>query len=206
MRRSDNLLLCLHFFNFTLDQKRTCMKSLLIIGILLLTQLGFSQSGPDNGLKESQPTYYALKNATIYVSPTEKLSNGTILVKDDKIVSVGMSGLILIPKEAVVIDCKGKVILPAFIELNSSVGMQKVVPAKTREREGPYYWNQAIHPELNASENYNYDEKGTQAMIEKGFGALPDTLREYVKYIEDQVDCPITIISMGPQRHETIIR
>ena len=46
----------------------------------------------------------------------------------------------------------------------------------------------------------------TPDMIEKGFGALPDTLREYVKYIEDQVDCPITIISMGPQRHETIIR
>ena len=46
----------------------------------------------------------------------------------------------------------------------------------------------------------------TPDMIEKGFSALPDTLREYVKYIEDQVDCPITIISMGPQRHETIIR
>jgi len=46
----------------------------------------------------------------------------------------------------------------------------------------------------------------TPDMIEKGFRALPKTLQQYVKYIEDQVDCPITIISMGPQRHETIIR
>ena len=46
----------------------------------------------------------------------------------------------------------------------------------------------------------------TPDMIEKGFGALPQTLRDYVKYIEDQINCKITIISMGPQRHETIIR
>ena len=55
-------------------------------------------------------------------------------------------------------------------------------------------------------ESLNGWGKLTPDMIEKGFSALPDTLREYVKYIEDQVDCPITIISMGPQRHETIIR
>ena len=46
----------------------------------------------------------------------------------------------------------------------------------------------------------------TSDMIDKGFKSLPNTLQQYVKYIEDQVDCPITIISMGPQRHETIIR
>ena len=46
----------------------------------------------------------------------------------------------------------------------------------------------------------------TPDMIEKGFNALPQALQDYVKYIEAQVDCKITIISMGPQRHETIIR
>ena len=46
----------------------------------------------------------------------------------------------------------------------------------------------------------------TPDMIERGFSALPNTLQQYVKYIEDQVDCPVSIISMGPQRHETIIR
>tara|TARA_S200000501_G_scaffold129376_1_gene122249 strand:- start:98 stop:1387 length:1290 start_codon:yes stop_codon:yes gene_type:complete len=46
----------------------------------------------------------------------------------------------------------------------------------------------------------------TPDMIEKGFSALPQTLRDYVKYIENQINCKITIISMGPQRHETILR
>ena len=46
----------------------------------------------------------------------------------------------------------------------------------------------------------------TPDMIEKGFSALPQTLKDYVKYIEDQINCKITIISMGPQRHETILR
>ena len=45
-----------------------------------------------------------------------------------------------------------------------------------------------------------------ETMIKKGFSALPKTLQQYVKYIEEQVSCPVTIISMGPQRHETIIR
>jgi len=41
---------------------------------------------------------------------------------------------------------------------------------------------------------------------EKGFGALPETLKEYIKFVEDQVDCPVKLISVGPQRHETILR
>ena len=41
---------------------------------------------------------------------------------------------------------------------------------------------------------------------EKGFNALPETLKEYVKFVEDQIDCPVKLISVGPQRHETILR
>ena len=46
----------------------------------------------------------------------------------------------------------------------------------------------------------------TSDMIDKGFNSLPSTLQTYVQYIEDEVGCPISIISMGPQRHETIMR
>ena len=41
---------------------------------------------------------------------------------------------------------------------------------------------------------------------EKGFGALPETLKEYIKFVEDQINCPVKLISVGPQRHETILR
>ena len=41
---------------------------------------------------------------------------------------------------------------------------------------------------------------------EKGYDALPKTLKEYISFIEDEVCCSIKIISVGPQRHETILR
>ena len=41
---------------------------------------------------------------------------------------------------------------------------------------------------------------------EKGFNALPETLKDYIKFVEDQIDCPVKLISVGPQRHETILR
>ena len=41
---------------------------------------------------------------------------------------------------------------------------------------------------------------------EKGFSALPETLKEYIKFVEDQIGCPVKLISVGPQRHETILR
>ena len=43
-------------------------------------------------------------------------------------------------------------------------------------------------------------------VLERGYGALPDTLKKYIDFIEKGVDCPVKIISVGPQRHETIIR
>ena len=43
-------------------------------------------------------------------------------------------------------------------------------------------------------------------VLESGYGALPDTLKKYIDFIEKGVDCPVKIISVGPQRHETIIR
>jgi len=43
-------------------------------------------------------------------------------------------------------------------------------------------------------------------MTEKGYKSLPETLRNYVKFIEDQVSCHVSIISIGPERSQTIIR
>ena len=41
---------------------------------------------------------------------------------------------------------------------------------------------------------------------EKGYNALPETLKDYIAFIESEVGCPVKIVSVGPQRHETIIR
>ena len=41
---------------------------------------------------------------------------------------------------------------------------------------------------------------------DKGFDAMPQTLKDYIAFIEHEVGCPVKIVSVGPQRHETIIR
>ena len=41
---------------------------------------------------------------------------------------------------------------------------------------------------------------------DKGFSKLPQEVKEYISFIEKRIDCNVTIVSVGPQRHETIIR
>ena len=45
-----------------------------------------------------------------------------------------------------------------------------------------------------------------QNIWDKGYDAMPQTLKDYILFIEREVDCPVKIVSVGPQRHETIIR
>lgn len=40
----------------------------------------------------------------------------------------------------------------------------------------------------------------------RNFDQLPDEARAYVRFIEDETRCPISIISTGPRREETILR
>ena len=41
---------------------------------------------------------------------------------------------------------------------------------------------------------------------DKGYDVLPQALKDYINFIEHEVDCPVKIVSVGPQRHETITR
>ncbi len=41
---------------------------------------------------------------------------------------------------------------------------------------------------------------------DKGFNKLPKEIKDYISFIEERIDCKVTIVSVGPQRHETIIR
>lgn len=151
------------------------MRILLLLSTLLVSFISYNQSTPQNGTHDSHPAYYLLKNASIYFSPTKKMEKGMILIKGDKIIKAGK--LITAPKEAVIIDLEGKTILPAFIELNTNVGLPKVTPKKrnpspqlSTSKKGAFYWNEAIHPEVDASESYSSDQKRNKELIERGFG------------------------------------
>lgn len=137
--------------------------------------LSWGQMIPQNGTGESKPAMIAFKNARIVVSPTKTIEQGTLLIEGDKIVDVGM--MVFIPDGAVIIDCYGRTILPSFIETNAAIGLPKpqsegfsMRPQLESSKKGAYYWNEAIHPEVNAGKLYQIDSKANEELIKMGFG------------------------------------
>lgn len=142
----------------------------LICGFLLTIGSTHAQIRPENGMAESKAPAYVLKNATIYVSPDEVLHHATIVVQGDKIVKVGTALLTKGPKNAVEIDCSDKVILPAFVDLFSTMGIPEEKRPENDTRDGALHWNYSIHPEYDAAQTYSYNEKAAAEMVDKGFG------------------------------------
>lgn len=141
---------------------------------LLLAQPTF----PKNGVYDERDDHYALTNATIYMTPTQKLENATLIIKKGKVVAVGKN--IKIPKDAVQIDLQGKYIYPSFIELSSDYGIQKEKAfakvgsqsQKTSNKSGAYSWNEALRPEIAANELFKVDDKAAEEYRQQGFGTV----------------------------------
>ena len=143
--------------------------------IIFISFCSLSQYNPQNGTIASKPKMVAFKNARIIISPEKTIENGTLLIEDDRIVDAGI--LVIIPERAIEIDCKGKTIVPAFIELYSNVGLPKPVstnnsnrPQLESSKQGAYYWNEAMHPETDASQVYQIDQKSNESLVKMGFG------------------------------------
>lgn len=41
---------------------------------------------------------------------------------------------------------------------------------------------------------------------DQGYDSLPRQIKDYINFIEQEVECAVKIVSIGPQRHQTIIR
>src|ERR1700759_1131824 len=133
------------------------MKKLLLCGFaaLLCNFARAQQTFPVNGVQDIRPGLYAFTNATIVVNSQQTIQNGTLLIKDRVIESVGTSTAI--PKGYVVVDLKGKYIYPSLIDAYTTYGLpdaprqaftgRTITPLSTKP--GAYGWNEAIRPEMN---------------------------------------------------------
>lgn len=133
---------------------------------------------PENaGVKASNNNYTAFTNAKIYVTPTQVIEKGTLLIQNGKIISTAKTANL--PKNTIVIDLEGKSIYPSFIDVYSKFGVEqpKKKPGGGRSaqyeasREG-YYWNDHIMPENRAIEKFAYDDKEAKELREAGFGVV----------------------------------
>jgi imidazolonepropionase-like amidohydrolase len=91
------------------------MNKILLTLVLLLISCGALIPATVRAQAQSATQSLALTGAKIYPSPSEKpILNGTVLIKDGKIVAVGDSRRISIPKDTTILDCKGLVLTAAF--------------------------------------------------------------------------------------------
>tara|TARA_R100001369_G_scaffold3540_10_gene11058 strand:+ start:14025 stop:16955 length:2931 start_codon:yes stop_codon:yes gene_type:complete len=128
----------------------------------------------NSGVIANNKNYTAFTNATIHVSPTEVIENGTLLIKEGKVVSVGKS--VSIPKNTTSIDLSGKSIYPSFIDMYTTFGVKKPKRGGSGPQYGPgrsgFYWNDHIMPEQDVMASFKYDAKSATEMHKLGFGVV----------------------------------
>ncbi|MFM7006016.1 MAG: amidohydrolase family protein [Flavobacteriales bacterium] len=182
------------------------MKIRLFLLFVSFVSIGksFAQFGPENGLKASEPKYILLQHATILVKPGQTLEDTDLLIQEGKIVQVGKN---LQQDAAVVLNYTDKVLVPAFIDLYSSVGLDPITfknngwrPQLESNKEGAYYWNEAVHPELQAAAAFKLTENGSDQLKQAGFGFA------LTHHMDGIVRGSAALVALGQsQVHEQII-
>lgn len=97
----------------------------------------------------------AVVGDTIYTMAGEKIVNGVVLIKDDKIETVGLQSEIEIPADYKIV--KGKVVTPGLIDAHSVVGLSGIY--NYAHDQDQLEKSDAIQPELRAFDAYNMREK-----------------------------------------------
>ena len=161
------------------------MKKIILLFLLIsVFNLSSQEYFPvNNDVKAPNKGYTAFINANIQVSPNEFVKNATLLIKGNKIVSVGSS--ISVPNSTAIIDLKGLFIYPSFIDIYSDFGVKKPEHNKTHwtkyqwdsKRDG-YYWNDHIRAEVNAFETYEFEEKDAKELLKLGFGTVNTHIKD----------------------------
>jgi len=163
--------------------------------LLFLTLFSSAQTTfPVNGIADQREHCYAFTHATLVKDGTTTLNDATLVIRDGLVVAAN-TGQVPIPKDAVVIDCAGKYIYPSFIDLYTDYGIP--TPEGQRGRgpaspadffrqpaqiesatKGAYNWNQAIHPETDASKLFNVDDAKAKPLRDLGFGTVLSHVRD----------------------------
>ena len=159
------------------------MKHFYVWALLMCTAViaMAQESFPINGIRDIRTGSYAFTNATIVQNEKTKIEKATLLIKQGKITAVGTS--VVIPKDAVVVNCEGKYIYPSFVDAFTDYGVG--APKRptgafnyggpgqfVSNKPGAYNWNQAIKPEVNAADVFNIDESSAKNYRANGFGSV----------------------------------
>lgn len=162
------------------------IRLLALVFLSYCASLSAQEYFPKNdGVKAKDNNYTAFTNAKIYVTPTQIIDGGTLLIQNGKVVQVGKS--VTIPQNTVKINLSGKSVYPSFIDIYSDFGVAKPkkLPATGRSthykasREG-FYWSDHVMPENNAMAKFKYDDKKAKELRDVGFGVVNSHIKDGV--------------------------
>ena len=138
-------------------------------------QVTFPQAAPS----DERAGLFALTGATVYVDYKTRIDSATLIVRDGKVEACARG--LAVPKDAVQVDCKGKTIYPAFIDLYAGYGLPAPAaegksptqrPQQYSNKQGAYAWNEALKPEFEAAKAFAADAKVAEEWRKIGFGTL----------------------------------
>ncbi len=151
----------------------------LLVLLLNVLRADAQATFPANDVANPKEGCYAFTNATIVKDAQTTIKDATLVIRQGKVEAAGTG--VVIPKDAVVVDCKGKYIYPSFIDIYSDYG----TPAVTRggfnfggqsqmvsNTKGAYGWNQAIKSEVDVSKIFAVNESKAKELRGIGFGAV----------------------------------
>jgi imidazolonepropionase-like amidohydrolase len=151
---------------------------LTVIWLTCLHKITAQVTFPTNGAPFNPHSTYAFINANIYVDYETLIKNGILLFKDCKIISA--SDKTEIPKEAIIVDVKGKFIYPSFIDLYSDYGMPEIKPVPKTQfgpqmesiMKGAYGWNQVIKADYESQKYFVHNKEKSDALKKLGFATV----------------------------------
>lgn len=150
---------------------------LLLILLLFINKIEAQEYFPNNeSVQNKNNNFTAFTNAKIFVTPTQVIEKGTLIIQNGKVIGAGVD--LQIPKNCKIVNLDGKYVYPSFIDIYTSFGIEK--PKKSTTSDGDsydtkrigYYWNESIKSEVNAFENFNYDQTKAEEFLKAGFGVV----------------------------------
>ena len=159
-------------------RKKSLIKVFLAMFVLSV-QATAQNTYPINDIANPREVCYAFINATIVKDAQTTQTNNSMIIRQGKIENIGIA--LTIPKDAVVIDCKGAYIYPSFIDMYSDYGN---TATKTESggfgrssqtlsnTKGAYGWNQAIKSEFDISGVFIVNEAKAKDLRNIGIGTV----------------------------------
>jgi imidazolonepropionase-like amidohydrolase len=137
------------------------------------TETTFKPNGPD----DYRQGYHVFIHPKVVVSYNKTIDDGVLVIRDGKVVDVYPFSQYASKadeyKGAIIHDESGHWIYPSFIELYTDYGLKtkESKPSDLPKTEkGPYGWNQAIKPYIEAVNTFEVNEDAAMPLRKNGFG------------------------------------